>query len=134
MTMSLKSLPGWPGRSGEPVLAQSVPYEHQRPHGTPDLDAWLPDQSLDGLVLASITTNHCCETTARVGGDLVHRVVFALDASHTFDRPGPVGQIVSADELSRVTAANLHGEFAIVVNTRHLVARDPTSGTSTPDD
>ncbi len=94
----------------------------------------MRDRSLDGLVLAGITTNHCCETTARLGRNLGQRVLFALDASHTFDRPEPDGQTVSADELSRVTATNVHGEFATVVNTRHLLARDPASGTLTADD
>lgn len=90
-------------------------------HGTPDLDAWLREQDLDGLVVCGITTNQCCETTARVGANLGHTVLFALDATHTFDRPAPDGTRVTAEELSRVTAANLHGEFAIVVRTDQLV-------------
>ena len=90
-------------------------------HGQPDLDGWLRERQLDGFVLSGITTNHCCETTARVGGNLGHQVLFALDATHTFDRPAPDGSIVTADELTRVTAANLHGEFATVVSTAQLL-------------
>jgi nicotinamidase-related amidase len=90
-------------------------------HGTPDLDAWLRAQDLDGLVICGITTNHCCETTARVGGNLGHEVLFALDATHTFDRAAPDGGTVTADELARVTATNLHGEFATVVATADLL-------------
>ena len=90
-------------------------------HGSPDLDAWLRAQDLEGIVVCGITTNHCCETTARVGGNLGHRVLFALDATHTFDRQGPDGQVVRAEELARVTAANLHGEFATVVRTADLL-------------
>jgi hypothetical protein len=48
-------------------------------------------------------------------------VLFALDATHTFDRSGPDGGVVSADDLARVTAVNLHGEFAEVVATATLV-------------
>lgn len=90
-------------------------------HGSPDLHAWLGAQGLDGIVVCGITTNHCCETTARVGGNLGHRVLFALDATHTFDRTGPDGTVVTADELTRVTATNLHGEFAEVVRTEDLL-------------
>jgi hypothetical protein len=60
-----------------------------------------------------------------VGGNLHHRVLFALDATHTFDRHSPDGTVVVADELARVTATNLHGEFATVVNTHQLVAHAP---------
>jgi nicotinamidase-related amidase len=90
-------------------------------HGSPDLHAWLLARDLEGIVVCGITTNHCCETTARVGGNLGHRVLFALDATHTFDRTGPDGTVVTADELARVTATNLHGEFAEVVRTEDLL-------------
>ena len=90
-------------------------------HGTPDLDAWLRKQEIEALVVCGITTNHCCETTARVGGNLGYDVYFALDATHTFDRTGPDGTTVTADELARVTATNLHGEFATVVSTAEVL-------------
>lgn len=91
-------------------------------HGVPDLHAWLQDEGIGQIVIAGITTNHCCETTARVGGNLGYDVLFALDATHTFDRLGPDGDTVSADELWRITGVNLHGEFATVVTTADLVA------------
>lgn len=91
-------------------------------HGRPDLRAWLLERDLEGIVVAGITTNHCCETTARVGGNLGLRVFFALDATHTFDRAAPDGVVVGAEELARTTATNLHGEFATVVTTAHLLA------------
>jgi nicotinamidase-related amidase len=118
--------PGQPGNDFKGVLtgpADLLVTKHVNScfHGTPDLDAWLRRHDLDGFVLAGITTNHCCETTARVGGNLGHQVLLALDATHTFDRTGPDGKVVSADELTRATAANLHGEFATVVATVHLL-------------
>jgi len=97
-------------------------------HGQPDLDGWLRERQLDGFVLSGITTNHCCETTARVGGNLGHQVLLALDATHTFDRPAPDGSVVTADELTRVTATNLHGEFATVVSTAQLLAPGGSAG------
>lgn len=96
-------------------------------HGTPDLHAWLQASHLAGFVVCGITTNHCCETTARVGGNLGHQVLFALDATHAFDLTGPDGTVVPADDLARVTATNLHGEFATVVSTGQLVAANSVS-------
>jgi nicotinamidase-related amidase len=106
--------------SGEPDLLVTKSVNSSF-HGTPDLDGWLRARALEGIVVCGITTNHCCETTARVGGNLGHRVLFALDATHTFDRAGPDGAVVTADELARVTAVNLHDEFAEVVATRDLL-------------
>jgi nicotinamidase-related amidase len=90
-------------------------------HGSPDLDAWLRERDLAGIVVCGITTNHCCETTARVGGNLGYDVLFALDATHTFDRESPDGRRMTAEELARATATNLHGEFASVVATADLL-------------
>jgi nicotinamidase-related amidase len=106
--------------SGEPDLLVSK-HVNSAFHGTPDLDAWLHAENLDGIVICGITTNHCCETTARVGANLGHRVLFALDATHTFDRVGPDGTSMTADELARATATNLHDEFAQVVATAELL-------------
>ncbi len=90
-------------------------------HGHPDLNAWLEHESIAGIVICGITTNHCCETTARVGGNLGYDVLFALDATHTFDRTGPDGTTLTADELATATAVNLHDEFATVTSTAALL-------------
>ena len=91
-------------------------------HGTPDLDAWLYLSGIHGIVVCGITTNHCCETTARVGGNLGYQVIFTLDATHTFDRKGPNGVTLTSDELAIATAVNLNGEFAHVTSTTELLA------------
>lgn len=90
-------------------------------YGEPDLDAWLRERGIASFALCGITTNHCVETTARMGGNLGYDVLFVLDACATFDRTGPDGKLVTADELTRATAASLHGEFATVVTARDLL-------------
>ncbi|GAA1184929.1 cysteine hydrolase family protein [Nesterenkonia xinjiangensis] len=97
-------------------------------HGTPDLDAWLRAAGIETIVVCGISTNHCCETTARVGGNLGHRVLFALDATHSFDRTGPDGRVLTAEQLMQATATNLHGEFATVVSTEELLEAVPRQG------
>ena len=57
-----------------------------------------------------------------MAGNLGYDVLFAIDATHTFDRTGPDGTTVSADELTRATATNLHGEFATVVTSAQVLA------------
>ena len=81
-------------------------------YGTPDLHGWLRARGLSGLAICGITTNHCCETTARMAGNLGYGVRFVLDATHTFDRGD-----LTADQLAHATATNLDGEFADVVRT-----------------
>ena len=47
---------------------------------------------------------------------------FHGDATHTFDRPDPSGEIVPAELIARVSATSLHGEFATVVDTATALA------------
>jgi len=92
-------------------------------HGEIDLHAWLTQRGIDEIVLAGIQTNMCVETTARVGGNLGYRVTVALDATRTFDLAGPDGTVLTADELSRATATNLHGGgFARIATTKKVLA------------
>jgi nicotinamidase-related amidase len=108
--------------AGEPdlLVAKSVNSSF---HGEPDLAAWLRAEGIERIAVCGIQTNMCCETTARMGGNLGFDVAFALDATHTFDLPDPLnGGVIDADTLARVTAANLHGEFAQVVSTEELIA------------
>lgn len=93
-------------------------------YGTPDLDSWLRGENIDQIVICGITTNHCCETTARMAGNLGYATYFAVDATHTFDRVGPDGTNVPAAVPSMITASNLHGEFATVITTADLLAAD----------
>ena len=106
--------------SGEPDLLVTKQVNSAF-YGDPDLHAWLQEQGIGTLVLCGVQTNHCVETTARMGGNLGYDVLFALDATHTFDREGPDGTVMRADELARATATSLHGEFATVVRTADLV-------------
>lgn len=118
--------PGSPGHELKDVVTGSPDLVvHKRVnssfYGTPDLDAWLRAEGIGEVVVCGITTNHCCETTARMAGNLGYATYFAVDATHTFDRTGPDGTLVPADSLATVTATNLHGEFATVLSTRDLL-------------
>jgi nicotinamidase-related amidase len=122
--------PGTPGNafqdvvSGEPDLLVTK-HVNSAFYGEPDLDSWLRERGIASLAVCGITTNHCVETTARMGANLGYEVLFAIDATHTFDRTGPDGVTLTADELARATATSLHGEFATVVRTSDLVGMSP---------
>ncbi|MEU1376244.1 cysteine hydrolase family protein [Streptomyces triculaminicus] len=91
-------------------------------YGTPDLGEWFEAQGVRQFVVTGIQTNMCAETTARMGGNLGYEVLFALDATHTFDLRGPEGYRLTARELAYATAVNLQGGgFAEIVPTAELV-------------
>ncbi|WP_225755519.1 cysteine hydrolase family protein [Actinotalea sp. Marseille-Q4924] len=118
--------PGQPGNDLLPLVPAEpdllvIKTVNSSFHGTPDLEVWLRAQGLTGVVVCGITTNHCCETTARVAGNLGFDTLFVLDATHTFDRVAPDGSVVPAETLRHVTATNLDGEFATVVTTDDVV-------------
>ena len=119
--------PGTPGNAFKPELDGVEPdllvakQVNSAFYGEPDLQGWLDARGLRTLVLCGIQTNHCVETTARMAGNLGYDVRFVLDATHTFDRAGPDGTVLSADELARATATSLHGEFADVVATAEVL-------------
>ena len=106
------------GTAGDVLISKSV---NSAFYGDPDLHAWLTDRGITRLTICGVTTNHCCETTARMAGNLGYDVTFVIDATHTFDRVAPDGAVIPAEEIARVTAANLHGEFATVVTTQQVL-------------
>jgi nicotinamidase-related amidase len=112
--------PDHPGNAFKPVVTGDPDLlisKHTNScfYGDPDLHAWLQARNIQQLVLCGITTNHCCETTARMAGNLGYDVHFVLDATHTFDRGD-----LTADQLAHATATNLKDEFAAIVTTEEI--------------
>lgn len=119
--------PGGAGNSFKDILSAEpdllvTKHVHSAFHGSPDLAAWLRARGVGAIAVCGITTNHCCETTARVGADLGFAVTFVGDATHTFDRRAPDGSLLQAEELQRATETSLADEFAAVATTDEIVA------------
>jgi nicotinamidase-related amidase len=120
--------PGSPGNdfkgvvAGEPdlLVTKSV---HSAFLGEPDLDAWLRRHEISGVAVCGIQTNMCCETTARQAGDLGYDMLFALDATHTFDIVAANGTVHAADAIAGYTALTLAADFGTVVSTTELIDR-----------
>lgn len=131
-------LPASPLRPGQPGNDLVTDVAHGEPdllvtksvnscfYGEPDLHAWLQGAGIDALAICGISTSHCCETTARMAGNLGYDVQFVLDATVSFERPAVDGGTVTAEEMRRATAAALHEEFAQVVNTAELTGAGVT--------
>jgi len=119
--------PDHPGNAFKPAVADVAPAleltksVHSAFYGTPDLHEWLTERGAGQLVVAGIQTNKCCETTARMGGELGYDVLFAYDATYTFDEVSPDGIKVTAAELGLATRTTLHGDFARCVTTAELL-------------
>jgi nicotinamidase-related amidase len=91
-------------------------------YGHPSLDDWLKSNHFTELYICGITTNHCCETTARMAGNLGYSVKFVLDATRTFDFKDLQGETINAEYVYQMSATNLNGEFAEIVMTADVVA------------
>ncbi|MBD0382484.1 cysteine hydrolase family protein [Paenibacillus sedimenti] len=103
--------------AGETVLEKTV---NSAFIGT-DLEQRLRAMACDTVVIVGLTTNHCVETTTRMAGNLGFKTYLVSDATATFDRMGPDGFVHKAEDVHRMTLANLHEEFATIVTTSELM-------------
>lgn len=85
-----------------------------------NLEEYLREKQITTLVLIGLTTNHCCETTARMAGNFGFQVYFVRDATATFDRQFE-GITIKAEDVHRNTLANLNEEFATIVTTNDIL-------------
>lgn len=119
---------GNPGNNLEPFLDGPRDVLIQKSvnsafYGTPDLHLWLSERNFGNLVICGITTNRCCETTARMAGNLGYKTTFVIDATDAFDLTHSDGSVTKAVEVMKMTAGNLDGEFAQVLTTQEVLAR-----------
>ena len=119
--------PGLPGNAlkpevapadGEPLFRKDV---NSAFIGT-GLEEHLRARGIASLVIVGLTTDHCVSSTARMAANLGFEAVVVSDATATFERVGPEGERLRADEMHRAALASLHGEFATVRRTREVLA------------
>lgn len=103
--------------AGEPVVQKSVSSAFI---GT-TLEADLRRRGITTLIIVGMQTNMCVSTTARMAGNLGFTTYVVSDATATFDNTGPDGTRYSSELLHNVALADLHGEFATVVDTQTVL-------------
>ncbi|WP_019061952.1 cysteine hydrolase family protein [Streptomyces prunicolor] len=84
-------------------------------YGT-ELDVILKNRGIETVIVTGITTNVCCETTAREANMRDLQVLFASDATATFDLPE-----VTAEQIQQSVCATLAMAFAQVATAATIV-------------
>jgi nicotinamidase-related amidase len=103
---------------GEDVIEKSV---NSAFIGT-DLEPRLRRAACTGLVIAGFTTDHCVSTTARMAANLGFPTTVVADATATFDRLAPDGELLLAELMHRTALASLSDEFASIATTDEVIA------------
>jgi nicotinamidase-related amidase len=109
-------------QDGEPVVEKSV---NSAFIGT-DLEQRLRAADTHEVVIAGLTTDHCCSTTARMAGNMGFTTYVVADAMATFARRAPDGGLIDAETIHRTALASLMDEFATVIDSeraRSLIER-----------
>lgn len=104
---------------GEPVVDKRV---NSGFIGT-DLERRLRDAGAETVVIAGLTTDHCCSTTARMAGNLGFETWFVSDATATHARGG-----FDAETIHRTALASIDDEFCEVLDSREAIRRMRRAG------
>jgi nicotinamidase-related amidase len=121
--------PFWPGQSGVEFQEALVPQasEHVVDKHVTDafahsgLERWLHQRGIRSLVFTGVSTNMSVEASVRSAACLGLQCTVVADACYTFDRPDLDGTPRSAEDIHRVSLANLQGEYAQILQTADLL-------------
>jgi nicotinamidase-related amidase len=105
-------------REGEPLLRKST----RNAFTSTRLADLLAELGVRRLAVTGIQTEQCCETTARLAGDLGYDVDFVTEATATFPTAHPdTGEDLPVEQVARGTEFALRGRFARIATVDGLV-------------
>ncbi|WP_374990453.1 cysteine hydrolase family protein [Pseudomonas sp. G34] len=119
--------PGQASVEFQPALLP-LPSEHVVEKNVPDafinsgLERWLRVRDIQSLVIVGVSTNNSVEATARTAGNLGFSTYVVADGCFTFAKNDYNGVLRSADEVHAMALANLHDEYAQVINSSAALA------------
>jgi len=80
------------------------------------LEEALDEIGATTLVVCGVTTNNSVEATVRHGGNLGYRIFVVADACWAVEKQDLSGRLWPAADVHALSLANLHGEYAEVVD------------------
>jgi nicotinamidase-related amidase len=115
-------------QDGESVITKNV---NSAFIGT-SLQDQLQARNIRELVIVGLTTQHCVSTTTRMAGNFGYTVYVVSDATAAFQLTGPEGTLWDAETVHRLALAELHGEFAEVVDVESVLSAGQISAGTQP--
>jgi len=85
------------------------------------LENEISQLKVSAIVLTGFTAGECIDATARHASDLEISTFVINDATATFDLVGPKGKLHKAEKVHRSVMANLHANFADVIDTASIL-------------
>lgn len=105
-------------REGEPVLRKTT----RNSFTSTRLAEVLAGLGARRLAITGIQTEQCCETTARLAGDLGYDVDFVTEATATFPIAHPdTGEELPVEQIARNTEFALRGRVARIATVGAIV-------------
>jgi nicotinamidase-related amidase len=118
-----------PGQPGNDFKREVAPHEGEaviakRTNsafiGT-DLEARLRRGGHSTVVIAGVLTHNSVEATARMAGNLGFDTIVVSDATWATDKTDLRGKRWAAEDVHALSLANLHGEYATVLDTASVL-------------
>ena len=104
-------------RADEPIIQKQV----SNAFVGADLEARLRRADSRQLVIVGLTTDHCVSASARMASDLGFETIVVADATAAHETRSYDGAHYSAETVHALALANLHQEFAAILNTDQLL-------------
>ncbi|MGH7122930.1 MAG: cysteine hydrolase family protein [Stellaceae bacterium] len=74
------------------------------------------------LIVTRVLTHNSVEATVRMGGNLGFAIYVVSDGCFAVEKKTLDGRIISAEDVHALSLANMHGEYATVVDTAWTLA------------